>query len=85
MSSFAKKFLTICIGAAVVGYLAYSVLLPTYHIRYRLSLDVEVDGKVETSSSVIEISYQILPDSLEFAGGPGGAFHGFMHGARADD
>jgi hypothetical protein len=81
MSASAKKFFVICLLVVLCGYGAYSVLLPTYYIRYRLSLDVEVGGKVQTSSSVIEISYQILPDGLAYAGGPGGAFHGFMHGA----
>ena len=81
MNSFAKKFLAFCLLVWVGGYAAYSFLLPTYRIRYRLSMDVEVDGKLKTSSNVIEISYQIMPDSLSFLGGAGGAFGGAMHGA----
>jgi hypothetical protein len=70
------KLAAVCAFIALCGYVACSLVFPTIYIRYRLSLDVERDGKVQTSAGVIEISYPILPDlSVE-----GGMFHGQMHG-----
>jgi hypothetical protein len=46
------------IGGAVVLYkLAY----PDYWHRYRLTLEIEIDGKVHTGSGVIEVIYQGQP------------------------
>jgi hypothetical protein len=56
-------------------------MYPTIVIRYRLSLDVEVDGEKKTSSGVVEVAYNILPNSLSFAGSSGDVFSGRMRGA----
>jgi hypothetical protein len=78
MKRFAK-FLAVC--ALIVGgvYLAYLVILPTATLRYRPTVDVDVDGVTRTGSGVVEISYQPLPDS--FVGAFGGShFRGDMRG-----
>ena len=49
------KVLAIIAGIGLVGYLAYQFLFPTYTHRYRLTIEVEVDGKVRSASSVIEV------------------------------
>jgi hypothetical protein len=61
------------------GYLAYLAIFPTYYLRYRLTLDVSVDGVTHTGSGVVEISYQPVPDWLG-AGFEGSRFGGRMHG-----
>jgi hypothetical protein len=48
-------------------------------LRYRLTVDVDVDGVVHTGSSVVEVFYQPLPDSLVGIGG-GAEFGGEMRG-----
>ena len=58
------KFLVVCAAIAVGVYGAYLVLLPTVYLRYRLTLDVDVDGERKTGSGVVEIAYQPLPDYL---------------------
>jgi hypothetical protein len=78
MKRFAK-FLAVC--ALIVGgvYLAYLLVFPTAYLRYRLTVDVDVDGVTRTGSGVVEISYQPLPDS--FVGGFGASnFRGDMRG-----
>jgi hypothetical protein len=74
-------FAAICALIIVGGYVAWSVMYPTIVIRYRLSLDVEVDGEKKTSSGVVEVAYNILPNSLSFAGSSGDVFSGRMRGA----
>jgi hypothetical protein len=59
-----KKFLVVCVAIAGALYLAYLVILPTVYLRYRLTLDVDVDGVIRTGSGVVEIAYQPLPDWL---------------------
>ena len=71
------KFLVICVLVLSGCYGAYILAYPTYHVRYRLSLDVEVDGKVQTSSGVVEIEYPITSDHRF---GEGRKFGGYLHG-----
>jgi hypothetical protein len=55
------------IGALVAGYMYQC---PVYSYRYRLTVNVEIDGKVHSGSSVIEIGWQEgikLGDSGGFA------------------
>jgi hypothetical protein len=58
------KFLAVCVTIAVGLYVAYTVILPTVYLRYRLTLDVDVDGVMRRGSGVVEIAYQPLPDWL---------------------
>ncbi|WP_158816033.1 hypothetical protein [Methylocapsa sp. S129] len=76
MKRFAK-FLAICAIIIVGGYAACSALYPTFYLHYRLSLDLDVDGKAQTSSGVVEIAYPILS---EFRLGEGRKFAGIFHG-----
>ncbi len=77
--SLGGKFLVVC--AVIVGglYAAYLVILPTAYLRYRLTVDVDVDGATHTGSGVVEIAYQPLPDWLVNIGG-GSHFGGDMRG-----
>jgi hypothetical protein len=58
------RFLVVCATIAVGLYAAYLVILPTAYLRYRLTLDVDVDGVMRRGSGVVEIAYQPLPDWL---------------------
>lgn len=73
------KILAACAAILVGLYVAYQAMFPTLYLRYRLTLDVDVDGVTRTGSGVVEISYWILPDGLAGAAG-GTLFHGEMHG-----
>lgn len=42
------------LAACAAAYVIYTVKFPTYSHRFRLTLEVEVDGKVKSGSSVIE-------------------------------
>jgi hypothetical protein len=72
------KLLVVC--AAIVGglYVAYLVAFPTAYLRYRLTLNVDVDGVTQTGSGVVEIPYSFAPDA--FASLPGSQFYGDMRG-----
>jgi hypothetical protein len=73
------KFLLTCVAIIVGAYGVYHAIFPTYYVRYRLTLDVDVDGVTRTGSGVVEISYQIIPDGwINWYGGS--HFHGVMHG-----
>lgn len=53
--------------AGVIGW--YKASFPTYSYRYRLTISVELDGKVHTGSSVIEILHigqPHIPDAGSF-------------------
>jgi hypothetical protein len=78
IKSFAKVG-GICAIVIAIPYLAYLMIFPTFHIRYRLSLETEFDGQAHTSSGVVEIGYQIMPDSLRGLSG-GSYFGGVMRG-----
>lgn len=41
------------IGAVVI----YSVVFPSVTVRYRLTLEAQVDGEPRTGSGVIEVTY----------------------------
>jgi hypothetical protein len=50
------------LGAFIaVAAVIYKVNHPTYSYRYRLQLSLEVDGKVHTGSSVIEVTWECGP------------------------
>jgi hypothetical protein len=73
------KLLVVC--AAIVGglYVAYVVAFPTAYLRYRLTLNVDVDGVTQTGSGVVEFPYSFAPDA--FASLPGSTFYGDMRGS----
>jgi hypothetical protein len=59
--------LVLGVGALVAGYM---LTYPVYAYRYRLTINIELDGKVHSGSSVIEIGWQEgikLGDSGGFA------------------
>jgi hypothetical protein len=55
------KWLAILLGVVVAVYAVYKLNFPTYSYRYRLQLAVELDGKVHTGSSVIEVRWDCGP------------------------
>src|SRR5437879_4487861 len=55
--------IAVLLGLAAV---AYGVAYPSLTLRYRLTLEAEVDGTARTGSSVIEVTYAKQP---EFASG----------------
>jgi hypothetical protein len=73
------KFLVVCAAIAGGLYLAYLVFFPTNYLRYRLTLDVDVNGVMRTGSGVVEIAYQGMPDWLSEIG-QGAHFGGVMRG-----
>src|SRR5262245_61484699 len=64
--------LALLAGAAVVGY---RYKYPNYVYRYRLTLNIEVDGKIHSGSSVIEVKWRSGPVI-----GDGGPFGGSVKG-----
>lgn len=67
--------IVVLVIAAVYGL--YLLAYPTLYVRYRLSLDIEIDGKMQTSSGVVEIAYPIKSD---FGFGEGSRFGGVFKG-----
>jgi hypothetical protein len=61
-----KIFAALIIAAVVIFQLAF----PSATVRYRLTLEADVDGKPATGSGVIEVSYgkklRLLPNEAEF-------------------
>ena len=51
------------VAAALLGlYGVVQDVYPTYSYRYRLTIAIEVDGKVHAGSSVIEVIWRGQPD-----------------------
>jgi hypothetical protein len=63
------KIIGILLAVIIVGIVAYKMAYPSVTIRYRLTLNAEVDGVPKMGSGVIEVSYgknpQILGASAE--------------------
>ena len=73
------KFAAICAFILGSGYATCAFIAPTYYIRYRLTMDVDVQGVMHRGMGVVEIAYQLLPE--RFTAGFGGAhFRGEMRG-----
>lgn len=53
-----KKSLVVCAPICAALYVAHLVVFPTDYLRYRLTLDVDVDGVTRSGSGVVEIAYQ---------------------------
>ena len=49
------KWLGIACAAIVAGFVLYKINYPTYTYRYRMTVNVEVDGQMRSGSSVIEV------------------------------
>ncbi|RFB76661.1 hypothetical protein [Methylovirgula sp. 4M-Z18] len=70
----ALKFLLV-FAALILGCIAiWKISYPTYSFRYRLTLNVQVNGIVRSGSSVIEMIYWPKP-TWYYAGGPSVDFH----------
>jgi hypothetical protein len=72
------KLLAVCAAIVAGLYVAYVLAFPTAYLRYRLTLNVDVDGVAQTGSGVVEIPYSFAPDA--FASLPGSQFYGDMRG-----
>jgi len=76
-----RKFVVVCAAIFAALYVAYLVIFPTVYLRYRLTLDVDVDGVTHTGSGVVEIAYHGMPEWLGGIGGGAQAhFIGEMRG-----
>jgi hypothetical protein len=64
------KWLGIVAVILVAAIVIYRTAFPSATVRYRLTLEAQVDGKVRTGSGVIEVSYvknpKLLPNEAEF-------------------
>lgn len=49
------KWLGIAFAVVVAGFVLYKISYPTYTYRYRMTVNIEVDGQMRSSSSVIEV------------------------------
>jgi hypothetical protein len=49
------KWLGIAFAVIAVGVILYKTSYPTYAYRYRMTVNVEVDGQMRSGSSVIEV------------------------------
>jgi hypothetical protein len=73
-----RKLLAVCVVIEAGLYIAYRLIFPTVYLRYRLTLDVDVDGVTRTGSGVVEIAYQPVPMFMNI--GQGSHFGGEMRG-----
>src|SRR5947209_1047839 len=55
------KWLGILVAVLAVSIVAYWVAYPSLTLRYRLTLEAEVDGKPLTGASVVEVTYSKQP------------------------
>jgi len=55
------KWLAIILAAVVGATVLYKMSYPSVTLRYRLTLEAEVDGQPKTGSGVIEVSYSKQP------------------------
>jgi hypothetical protein len=58
------KWLGIAFAAVVAGFVLYKISYPTYSCRYRMTVNVEVDGQMRSASSVIEFRVSKQPRFL---------------------
>jgi hypothetical protein len=63
--------LGIVAGLVLVGIVSCSIAYPTIHVRYRLTVEVNVGDQIKTGSGVIGVDYPIYPDSFVSLDGPG--------------
>ena len=49
---------------ALFAYVAFKIAYPTIRVRYRLTLEAEVDGEIATGNGVVEVSHALRPDFL---------------------
>ncbi len=57
-----KKWLTVLGMITLFVLLAYKAAFPSATVRYRLTLDADVDGKPASGSGVIEVRYAKYPE-----------------------
>jgi len=56
------KVLSIIVACLLGGVVLFKLVYPTYSYRYRLNIAFEVDGKVHSGSSVIEVTWTGGPE-----------------------
>ena len=71
--------MAICAAIAIGFYVAYLLIFPSVTLRYRLTVNVDIDGVTHTGTGVVEVFYQPVPDSLSGIGG-GEHFGGDLRG-----
>jgi hypothetical protein len=63
------KIAVVCGLAIAAVYGCVSFIFPTYHVRFRLTVEVKDGDQIRTGSSVIEVTYPIQPDDFPAAEG----------------
>ncbi len=58
------RIAVVCVLIAGAVYGCSVVFFPTYHVRFRLTVEVKDSGQTKTGSSVLEVAYPIVPDGL---------------------
>jgi len=64
-----RRFLFIALIMLVAAAATYKWFYPTYSYRYRLTINIETDGKLHSGSSVIEVIWyaHLLPELVSFS------------------
>lgn len=57
----AVKWIAIILAAAIGAVVLYRIAYPSVTLRYRLTLEAEVEGQPKTGSGVIEVTYSKQP------------------------
>ena len=64
------RFILICALLVLGMYGCVSAVYQNIHVRYRLTVEVAVGDQIKTGSGVIDVSYEIYPDSFVNFDGP---------------
>ena len=59
-----KKIAVVCVLIAAAVYGCKELFFPTYHVRFRLTLEVKDGDQIRTGASVLEVEYQIYPEGV---------------------
>ncbi|TWB86956.1 hypothetical protein FBZ93_1242 [Bradyrhizobium macuxiense] len=64
-----KRILLVTSMVLVAAFATYKFFYPTYTYRYRLTVNIEADGKLHSGSSVVEVTWyaHLLPALVSFS------------------
>ncbi|WP_407167340.1 hypothetical protein [Bradyrhizobium sp. ORS 111] len=64
-----KRFLLVTLIVLVAAFATYKFFYPSYTYRYRLTVNIETDGKLHSGSSVVEVVWHahVLPELVSFS------------------
>jgi hypothetical protein len=61
MHALGKIIVVAIVVVAVVAFLTYRAAFPTYTYRYRMTVEVTVEGQIKSGSGVIQVDVATLP------------------------